>query len=328
MTPDNNANPVQTIKATKHYGTDPVVHNVSLSVSTGEVFGLLGPNGAGKTTLLRMIGGMIRPTRGEVLIFGREAFARDPETSRRLGIVLDDPLAHGLEHLPASEYLRFFSRLYGVSCEKERILSLLSVFALQEHSQKQIGKFSRGMIQKLNIARALLHCPQILLLDEPTAGLDPCVTLDLRKVLVERRSEGGTIVISSHILSEVERICDRVAIINHGHIVYEGTLDTSFKPPKSVSVTVAVNGKAQELELIRTVKTAITTGLSVGLKRGGRRRHRILISLEVSDAERAANLAEDLIEKGFDVRSIEAKNPTLEEMFAGAISEDGSDAGP
>ncbi len=304
-------------QATKIYPAGPAVHEVSFSVTRGEIFGLLGPNGAGKTTLLKMIAGLIRPTSGSILVFGQEASHRNTAILRRIGIVMDEPLTRGLSKLDALEYLRFFSRLYGVRSTREEIKSLLATFDLEESSRKPLGHYSRGMLQKLNLARAMIHSPDLLLLDEPTSGLDPQASVEFRKILLDLRDSGVTAVLSSHMLWDVEKVCDRVAIMSRGRVVYEGRLDDSFRPDQA-KITIRVRSEQQESELLRIVNLA---GIPAKLKRiKSGRRGRILLTIK--NPEKANDLVENLIERRIEILSYEISSPTLEEIFTFAVTKD------
>jgi len=317
--------PVVLKHATKIYPAGPAVHEVSFSVTRGEIFGLLGPNGAGKTTLLKIIAGLIRPTSGSILVFGQEASHRNTAILRRIGIVMDEPLTRGLSKLDALEYLRFFSRLYGVRSTREEIKSLLATFDLEESSRKPLGHYSRGMLQKLNLARAMIHSPDLLLLDEPTSGLDPQASVEFRKILLDLRDSGVTAVLSSHMLWDVEKVCDRVAIMSRGRVVYEGRLDDSFRPDQA-KITIRVRSEQQESELVRIVNLA---GVPAKLKRiKSGRRGRILLTIK--NPEKANDLVENLIERRIEILSYEISSPTLEEIFTSTVTKDeagDSDAG-
>ena len=317
--------PVVLKQATKIYPAGPAVHEVSFSVTRGEIFGLLGPNGAGKTTLLKIIAGLIRPTSGSILVFGQEASHRNTAILRRIGIVMDEPLTRGLSKLDALEYLRFFSRLYGVRSTREEIKSLLATFDLEESSRKPLGHYSRGMLQKLNLARAMIHSPDLLLLDEPTSGLDPQASVEFRKILLDLRDSGVTAVLSSHMLWDVEKVCDRVAIMSRGRVVYEGRLDDSFRPDQA-KITIRVRSEQQESELVRIVNLA---GVPAKLKRiKSGRRGRILLTIK--NPEKANDLVENLIERRIEILSYEISSPTLEEIFTSTVTKDeagDSDAG-
>jgi ABC-2 type transport system ATP-binding protein len=201
---------------------------VDLSVRPGEVFGLLGANGAGKTTLVKILLGLSSPTSGTVRLRGRDP--RHAGARARVGYL---PEGHRFpDYLPGGEALRLFGRLAGLG-EAEvssRIPALLDLVGLSERGGDRIGRYSKGMTQRLGLAAALIDDPQILFLDEPTDGVDPVGRRHIRDVLLARKQGGTTIFINSHLLSEVERTCDRVAILHKGRIVREGSVETLTRP--------------------------------------------------------------------------------------------------
>ncbi|MCX8103944.1 MAG: ATP-binding cassette domain-containing protein [Candidatus Bipolaricaulota bacterium] len=200
------------------------VDGLSFSVKPGEIFGLLGPNGAGKTTTLRMISTVLKPDAGSITVNGYDAL-REPERVRaQLGVVAE---SNGLyDRLTALENIRFFARLYGLSEEKisERVRELAPRLGLDAFMHKRAGQFSRGMKQKVSIAIALIHDPPVLIFDEPTVGLDVMTARQVRQFIKECRRPDKCVIFSTHIMSEVERLCDRIAIIHKGRLAAVGTL--------------------------------------------------------------------------------------------------------
>ena len=203
---------------TKRFNGLTAVDGLSFKVEQGEIFGLLGPNGAGKTTTIRMLASLIQPTEGEAYVGGFSVRGDALRVRETIGILTENPSLY--ERLSAQENLEFFARAYGVDdpgTRSERIRELLEYFDLWDRRGDRAGTFSKGMKQKLALARALVHQPSILYLDEPTSGLDPKSAKDIRD-LMERLSqrEGQTILLSTHRLEDAERLCDRVMIINRG----------------------------------------------------------------------------------------------------------------
>lgn len=199
----------------KSLGGREILRGISFAVEEGDIFGYLGPNGAGKTTTIRILLGLLPPEAGEVHLFGRPA---DQKARRRVGFLLEnDGLVDGLS---AAENLRLFARLYGV--QAPRIEEFLDLVGLGGREREQVGKFSRGMRQRLALARALLHDPDLLVLDEPTAGLDPTGQMEVRDLVRDLAAGGKTIFLSSHNLDEVERLCNRIALIHRGEIQLQG----------------------------------------------------------------------------------------------------------
>lgn len=209
----------------KHYGTQVAVDGLDLDVPRGSCFGLVGPNGSGKTTTLRMVCGLVRPDQGQIVVAGRDPWA-DPVGARsQLGVVLD-PLAL-FERLSAYETLRTLGELRGLdrAVIDERTEELFRVLQLTDVADRPISGYSHGMRKKTALAAAVLHRPSVLLLDEPFEGVDPVSAISMRQMLDRVRSGGGTIVLSSHVMDLVERLCDHVAVIHRGKLVAAGPTD-------------------------------------------------------------------------------------------------------
>ena len=196
------------------------VKNASFSVKRGEIFGLLGPNGAGKTTTIKSILRLIFPTEGEIKIFGRPA--DDREAAKRIGYMPENPYVY--QYLKPLEFLDLCARLTGIpkSERRDRAEAMIDRVGLRHAVDRPIGKFSKGMMQRVGLAQALLHEPELLVLDEPMSGLDPIGRKEVRDVLLEQRALGKTLLFTSHILSDVELLCDRVVIMQRGEITSEG----------------------------------------------------------------------------------------------------------
>lgn len=195
------------------------VDGISFSVARGEAFGLLGPNGAGKTTTQKLLLGLLRPTAGEVHVLGRKA--GHPESLRRIGYLPENPYFYS--HLTAQEFLDFFGRLFdlGKSERQKRSARLLEMVSLAEAGSKPIRKFSKGMLQRLGIAQALINDPDLIFLDEPNSGLDPIGRRDMRRIIMKLKEEGKTIFLNSHLLPDVNELCDRIMILHRGRCVAE-----------------------------------------------------------------------------------------------------------
>ncbi|MCX7800665.1 MAG: ABC transporter ATP-binding protein [Fimbriimonadales bacterium] len=215
---------IETKKLTKTYksrslGAVNVVDELDLHVEEGEIFGFLGPNGAGKTTTIKMLLSIIYPTSGEGWVLGREI--GDMEVHKVISYLPERPYYY--EYMTGLELLMFYSSLFGMK-DVERCKKLLERVNLAGDASKTISQYSKGMQQRIGLAQSLLNDPKLLFLDEPTGGLDPIAHTEIRDLILQFRDEGRTVFISSHELSEVERICDRVAIINRGKIVRQGKL--------------------------------------------------------------------------------------------------------
>jgi ABC-2 type transport system ATP-binding protein len=200
----------------------PALKGVSLSVASGEIFGFLGPNGAGKTTTLKCTLGLISADAGEIEIFGRRH--ADVDARRQLGYLPEQPYFY--EYLTASEFLDFYGRLFALKRteRQDRIARLLARVGLERAAGLQLRKFSRGMLQRIGLAQALINDPELVLLDEPLGGLDPIGRKELRDIITGLKSDGKTVFLCSHILQDIEMICDRVAIIVGGRVISQGAL--------------------------------------------------------------------------------------------------------
>lgn len=209
----------------KRFGGFTAVQSMSLSIRKGELFGFLGPNGAGKTTTIKMLTGLLHPTSGTASIGGYDIQSRPLDAKRILGYIPDNPLLY--EKLTGREYLGFMADLYSVSSRDRarRIPELLQLFDLDSKGGELIQGYSRGMRQKIALAGALIHTPEVIFLDEPTVGLDPKGARAMRDILRELCRRGVTVFMSTHILEVAERTCDRVAIVNGGRIIAEGTME-------------------------------------------------------------------------------------------------------
>lgn len=210
---------IEVNKLTRYFDDLCAVNQLSFTVEAGEMFGFLGPNGAGKTTTIRMLTGQLRPTAGTARVCGYDVVAQRRQLMPNIGVVFEYQNLYG--RLTARENLRFSARLYGL--RKERVEELLAQVGLAEAADRKPRQFSNGMQQRLLIARALLHRPRVLFLDEPTKGLDPGVARDIRQLVGELKSQGVTIFLTTHYMEEAERLCDRVAILNQGQLIALGS---------------------------------------------------------------------------------------------------------
>ncbi len=206
---------------TKSYGPQLAVDNLTLEIKEGEFFGFLGPNGAGKTTTIRMLTGILKPSKGEISLQGQSQNGNN-NNAGAIGVV---PESRGFyEWMTGKEYLEFFAELYNVVDVEKTVSKLLNQVGLTSRANSTIKTYSRGMKQRLGLARALVNSPKILFLDEPTLGLDPQGQEDIQKLLKNLNQQGVTIFYSSHLLTEVSDLCTRIAIINRGSLVAEGSM--------------------------------------------------------------------------------------------------------
>ena len=216
----------------KNYGNYTALHRLNLSVPAGEVFGFIGPNGAGKTTTIKIIGGIMAPTEGTVRIAGID-MARNPVAAKqRIGFIPDRPYLY--EKLTGMEFLQFTADVYGVSHAifQEKAVTLLEMFALADWGEELIESYSHGMKQRLIMCAALLHDPEVLVVDEPMVGLDPVAIRMVKNLFRDLARKGVAVFMSTHTLAVAEDICDRIGIIHRGRLIAEGTLDDLRKDIK------------------------------------------------------------------------------------------------
>jgi ABC-2 type transport system ATP-binding protein len=208
----------------KNFGDFCAVDHVSFSVPEGQIFGFLGPNGAGKTTTIRMLMGLATPTSGTIELLGRPMPQQALEVKGRIGLVPDESLL--FDHLTGLEFTEFVGRMYGLERgrARERAGELLALFQLDGEPRKLIGDYSKGMRKRVAMAAALIHRPELFLLDEPFEGVDAVGARLMKEILLEQVRHGATMFLTSHVLEVVERLCDRVAIIHEGKIVLAGTM--------------------------------------------------------------------------------------------------------
>lgn len=212
----NKEKAIEILGLSKNYGNVKALSNLEFSVECGEVFGLLGPNGAGKTSLIAIMTTLEEPSAGTIRIFGHDVLKESHKTKPLVGVVTQEIVTHGFFNL--EEILTFHSGYYGLAKNKERIDFLLHRLSLYEHRHKKVSQLSGGMKRRLMIAKALVHSPRILLLDEPTAGVDISLRESLWEFVQELKQQGVTILLTTHYLKEAETLCDRIAVINNGEL--------------------------------------------------------------------------------------------------------------
>src|SRR6478609_4573901 len=213
------------------------VKDLSLRIESGEVYGLLGPNGSGKSTTLKIILGLVSPTRGRTEIFGRDS--RLVESREAVGFLPENPYFY--KYLSGAETLRFFGRLCGMRGTrlKERINELLELVGLTRARKRRLGTYSKGMLQRIGLAQALIHDPRLVVLDEPTAGVDPAGSRDIRDLILDLKRRGITVLFSSHLLAQAQEICDRVGILADGVLVREGRLQELIAIENQTELVIA-----------------------------------------------------------------------------------------
>ncbi len=292
----------------KTYGSVVAVQDVSLGARPGEILGLLGPNGAGKTTTVSIIAGLVRADSGQVLIDGQPLCGDTDPAKRKLGLVPQDIALY--DELPARENLALFGALYGLkgAAARARIGAALELVGLADRAVDKVKTYSGGMKRRLNMAAALLHDPQVLLLDEPTAGVDPQSRNAIFDNLVALRGRGKTILYTTHYMEEAERLCDRLVIIDHGRVMAAGSLQDLYRllpAANLLSIELAEPERALELDELR----ALAEVRSVERQNG-------VLKVGVGDVTRAASAVLDwLSAHGHACRHLASDRATLETVF-------------
>ena len=277
----------------------PTLNNVNLSVPTGCIYGFLGPNGAGKTTTLKLLLGLLRNQQGRIELFGKDFTHHRIETLKKIGSLIEQPSLY--QHLTAKENLEIYRRIYG--CDKKRIEEVLQLVDLHKTGGKKAKQFSLGMKQRLSIAIALLHQPPLLILDEPTNGLDPNGIVETRELLKKlNRENGTTIVVSSHLLAEVEKMTTHVGIIHQGKILFQGVLSELQLLKKSQTLLeIETNDPVKTMDILKT--------------RFDVRQNANLVVLPYQDNMMNASINKMLVEQGIDVYSLHNRHSDLEQLF-------------
>ena len=298
---------IQTTGLTKYYGTLGALVNLDLTIEAGEIFGYIGPNGAGKTTTMRILATLLEPTSGTATIDGK-LVTRDGKRVRKIVGYMPDFMGV-YDDLKVFEYLEFFAAAFGVSRSKRRsvVEGVLELTDLQSKAAFRVDSLSRGMQQRLGLARVLIHDPKVLILDEPASGLDPRARIEIRELLRELKRMGKTIMISSHILSELEEMCDRVGIIEQGKLVFSGTLD-DVRERMGVHRKVRVRVAGDEDKAVKLL-SALPAVESVE-----RLEDAILVTLGDSGAE-AGLIARTLVQGGVAVTELVPEKLKLDEAF-------------
>lgn len=252
---DGYAKVIEIKNLVKMYRNVTAVNDISLDVYEGEIFGFLGPNGAGKTTTIKTLLGLIFPTSGETLVLGKEA--GDIEVKAKLSYLPESPYFY--EHMSAREVVRYYGSLFGLSGSalNQRVDYLLDLVGLQVDNKKPLRAFSKGMLQRVGIAQSLINDPKILFFDEPTSGLDPVAHRDIRNLILHLKSEGRTIFLSSHQLSDVELVCDRVSILNKGKIRRLGTVEDLIAGGNVEIIAENIDPENKELPRLNTMTSNI-----------------------------------------------------------------------
>ena len=290
---------IETLSLTKSYGDFTAVEDLELKVPAGKVYGFLGRNGSGKTTTIRMIMGLIKPNGGSVKIFGNEISRNRAEYLEGIGAIIETPGFYG--NLSAYENLEITAKMFKT--EKSRINEVLEIVGLSNIGDKAVGKFSLGMKQRLGIANALVHSPRILILDEPTNGLDPAGIIEMRKLIRQLSgSMGITVFVSSHLLSEVQQIADYIGIIDSGHLLKQGGMELINSDEQSFLVveTDQLKRTANIIESLDFDFEKISNGFKVFCARKDN-----------------VTINKKLVGNQINVYNLESVSKTLEERFLG-----------
>jgi len=297
---------IEVAHLTKHYGSRCAVDDISFSVASGDVVGFLGPNGAGKTTTMRMITGYLVPTSGSITVADVDLMANSLEARRRVGYVPESvPL---YREMTTRRYLEFVARLHGVkkSTVRARVDEVIEMCALEEYSDVVVGKLSKGYRQRVGLGQAIVHDPSVLILDEPTIGIDP-IQVAQTKQLIKDLGRDRTILISSHVLPEVSLLCERVIILHEGKIVAEDTIENlSARITGAVQLKVKVGGPVVDVSdrimRIAAVRTVIY-------------RDPFHIVEFRAGAEPHAEIAQAIVESGWALLATETMQLSLEDIF-------------
>jgi len=302
--PEGEGLPIAVSGLRKAYGRKLALHDLSLVVQPGEVFGFLGPNGAGKTTTVKILLGLVRPTAGQARLFGQAA--GDPRARRRVGYLPENFRFH--DWLTGEQLLDFHARLAGMSGaeRRRRIPEVLALVGLADRGRDRIRAYSKGMTQRIGLAQAIVHEPDLVLLDEPTSALDPVGRREVRDLIRDLRTRGMTVFLNSHLLSEVELVCDRVAIVDRGHVVRSGRLaDLLAEGTPHLSLTVdrvdpdllALLGHHAEVLDVRDCT----------------------VRLRACEPETAPLLADAVVRAGYRLYALVPGQTSLEDVFLGLV---------
>ncbi|MGA9532887.1 MAG: ABC transporter ATP-binding protein [Anaerolineales bacterium] len=293
---------------TRRFGDVEALRGLTFNVQRGEVFGCLGHNGAGKTTSVRIMNGVLTPTTGSLTVLGYDPATNGSELRQRTGVLTESPSLD--ERLTARENLTVYANLYGVPVLEvsDRVVRLLSQFGLLERADDKTGGYSKGMKQRLALARSLIHQPELLFLDEPTAGLDPMVAREVHDLILELRKEGRTIFLCTHNLIEAQRLCDRIAVLRHGKLVGLGTvaeLSHQVGGDQSLEIEVAPADVERALGVLKPL-----LGDLVGVERG-------FVSCRQVARESIPPLIAALSQAGIGLYRVSPEEASLEQVYFG-----------
>jgi ABC-2 type transport system ATP-binding protein len=301
---------------TKSYGAFRALNDVSLGIKEGEIFGYIGPNGAGKTTTMKILVGLISDFQGEVSIGGYQVTKQKEEIHKLLGY-LPQSVAFQ-EWRTVDQALKTFGRLSGLSETKveDRIPEILGMLGLADARHKKVSQLSGGMLQKVGLAQALLHEPKLLVLDEPLGGLDPLSRFQFKEIVLKLGNKGTTILFSSHILSDVQDVADRIGIISHGKIKQVGTLNelkSRLSSQKTIQILLSYSSdKWQEFSAIKNV---------TGVEQPSPGRILVHIEKQADEDQIVNDIIQNIVKSGIRVRGISLLKPSLDEIYLNYVSE-------
>jgi ABC-2 type transport system ATP-binding protein len=303
MNTPQSTNVVETTGLTKRFDEKVVVDNVDLRIPRGSAFGYLGPNGAGKTTLIRMLLGLTEPSAGSMSLLGRPVPAERAVALARVGAIVDEPRFHG--HMTGRQNLSVIAAAREPAAHG-RIDAALARVGLAERADDAVSKYSMGMRQRLGIASCLLADPELLILDEPMNGLDPAGMQEFRELIRSFVGEGRTVVLSSHLLDEVERTCDAVAIVDRGRVVVQGSIEELAGRDKSLRLSTS--DPARSVPIVSVDPAVANVSDDSG---------RLVVALrpDASAEQAAATISRSLIEAGVDLYELEISHASLEQRF-------------
>ena len=298
---------IQTINLTKKYGSLVALDNLHMQIQEGECFGYIGPNGAGKTTTIKILATLLQPTWGEARVCGHVVGYESRKIRPLIGYVPDFFGAY--EDMAVQEYLEFFASSYNISGQQRKrvVGDVLELTDLASKRTALVDSLSRGMQQRLSVARVLLHDPKVLLMDEPASGLDPRARIEIRELLKELHNMGKTIIISSHILHELAELCTTVGIIEEGKLLFHGSLDEIIRRVRlstRVSIRVAEQNDLAAL-LLQRLK---------GVRRVEHANNSVTVELDY-DTHDFSHLAKALLDNNFKIREIKEEEVNLETAF-------------
>lgn len=289
---------VETKHLTKSFGKEKAVSNLEMKIPKGEIYGFLGPNGAGKTTTIRMLLGLMRPTSGSVQLFGKDMKNNRIEILKNVGSLVENPSYY--PHLTAKENLEASRKILNVP--KKRIDEVLQQVRLHEVANKKVKGFSLGMKQRLGIAAAMLHQPELLVLDEPTNGLDPSGIIEMRQLIQSLPEEYGmTVLISSHLLSEIDQMATRVGVVSKGKMIFQDSIETIRKFAQA-SIQVKVNDNEAAW------RSLLANGQKADLEKES-------VTLQAEDDEQVAASIRYLVQLGFSIYRVQEEKRSLENIF-------------